>query len=98
MIPLGGNPRFRCPRPADFALRSWPDGVAVFDDRGGHIRALSPLAGEILRLLQSSADGMDVMAIVEALLGVTPEPDDAASMLALLGEFELLGFAEREVE
>lgn len=85
---------FRCPRPADFAIRVWPDGVAVYDDATGDVRALTPAAGGVLSQLMTQPP-MAPAALAERLLGECPTQEDLDQMLALLTEFESLGLAER---
>lgn len=90
----GASSRFRCPRPADFSVRAWPDGVAVYDDATGDVRALTPAAGEVFALLLSQP-AMAPADLSQRLLGEPPTPQDLEQMLVLLSGFESMGLAER---
>jgi hypothetical protein len=90
----GVSSRFRCPRPADFEVRAWPDGVAVYDDGTGDVRALTPAAGEVFAQLLSQPP-ISPADLSERLLGEPPTPQDLEQMLALLTEFESMGLAQR---
>lgn len=65
----------------------------MYDEASGDIHALSPIAGEVLRLVltvpQSCAE-----SLARTLLGEPPTLEDVCSVDRMLREFESLGFIE----
>lgn len=83
-----------CPRAADLVLRTWSDGVVVYDDANASLHALSPVAGEALRLLMSGV-ARDAAHLAQALLQDTPGEEEIAMVSRLIIELESMGFVQR---
>jgi hypothetical protein len=83
---------YRCTRPADFAIHSWPDGVVVYDDASGSLQALSPIAGEAFALIRAKECSPESLARSMEL--AEPGPDDIEMFQSLLMQFESMGLIE----
>lgn len=83
---------YRCPRPGDFAIHSWPDGVVVYDDASGSLHALSPIAGEAFALIRVEECSPESLARTMEL--AEPGPDDIEVFQSLLVQFESMGLIE----
>jgi hypothetical protein len=88
------EPLFHCPRPGDLGFQVWPDGVAVYDDSNGRVRALSPVAGEVLMgLIAKTRASCTDLAL--HLLQESVGEEDVVQMRALLSDLEALELVER---
>ena len=85
--------QWHCPRPLDYLLQLWPDGAVVYDEAGGDMHALSPLAGQLLQqiLIEQQSCAQD---LAQGLLGERPTAEDVGKVDGLLREFASLGFVE----
>lgn len=83
---------YRCPRPGDFEIHSWPDGVVVYDDASGSLHALSPIAGEAFALMREQECSPEDLARVMEL--AEPGPEDIEVFHSLLVQFESMGLIE----
>ena len=78
-------------------LRAWDDEVVVFNSGTGNTHMLSMFAGEILRALMASEQGVTIAGLVAELAESVPDADTAelaAATAATLAEFVRLEIAE----
>lgn len=80
-------------RPDDLVMRSFADGLVVYDESDGSVRALNPTAGAVLQICKS------VTAITSAeladRLGLDqPSQEELDSVVTLLQQMESMGFLE----
>ena len=75
-------------------LRTWSDGVVVYDDANASLHALTPVAGEALRLLMSGV-AADPAHLAQALVQDTPDEDEIAMVSRLIIVLESMGFVQR---
>ncbi len=95
MTPVAETVRCHCARPADFALRRWPDGVVVYDDACASWQMLNPIAGEAFeQVLSQGTQGVDAVGLARALVQGDPTPEEVDQVAGLLAEFESMGLVE----
>jgi len=83
----------RCHRPADFAVRVWPEGAVVYDEADGSLHALNPIAGEAFAHLLAHG-ALTSRSLAALLFQDEPQEDDEAMVSHLLSEFAFMGLVE----
>lgn len=71
---------WRIARPADIEICRFGDGEVLYDDLGATVLLLSPVAGELTRLLGFSPDWHTVQDLTRQLLGSEPTEQDLAAV------------------
>lgn len=80
-------------RPDGLALHSFADGVVVYDESDGSVRALSPTAGLALDICKIAV--RITGAELSHQLGLEqPSQEDLDAVTALLRQLESMGFLE----
>jgi hypothetical protein len=82
-------------RPDDFELSRHEDGCVLHDDLGAAILLLSPVAGEVMALLQADRDGACAQTLTRLLFGGDVQSEDSASVETLLHALQSQGLVER---
>lgn len=80
-------------RAGDFSLRHFDDGTVVYDEADGSLQALNPVAGQALGLLLTHGS-LTPTEMAQAMLLDAPSEDELAQVLALMRQFESLGFVK----
>lgn len=89
--------RWRAAGCAPLAWRAWDDEFVVFNPRTGSTHLLSELAGEVLRGLMASEQGVTIEALAARLAGSADGVDAAdwaAAITVVLADFARLELAE----
>lgn len=68
--------------------------MVVYDDASGSLHALTPAAGEALRLLMSGVAG-DAAHLAQALVQDTPDEEEITMVSRLIIDLESMGFVQR---
>lgn len=80
-------------RPDDWVMREFADGLVVYDESDGSVRALTPTAGEALQICRSTK--VITAAELADRLGLEqPSPEELDSVVTLLQQMESMGFLE----
>ena len=90
----GVSVRCRCRRMSDFSLRTFADGVVVYDEADGSLHALNPVAGEALGHLIRDTAGLRDEDLARLMLQDEPGATDLDQVRGLLDGLVSLGFAE----
>lgn len=93
MTPSAARAGWRCPRPADFVLHPWPEGVVVYDDASASLQVLHPVAGEAFETLLRQPHH-DAESLARVLVQDEPTPEDIELVASLLAQFESMGLIE----
>ncbi len=79
---------------SDFSLRTFADGVVVYDEADGSLHALNPVAGEALGHLIRDTAGLRDEDLARLMLQDEPGATDLDQVRGLLDGLVSLGFAE----
>jgi len=80
-------------RPDDWVMRNFADGLVVYDESDGSVRALTPTAGAALEICRSTM--VITAAELADRLGLEqPSQEELDSVVTLLQEMESMGFLE----
>lgn len=79
---------------SDFSLRTFADGVVVYDEADGSLHALNPVAGEALEYLIRHTAGLRDEDLARLMFQDEPEATDFDQVRGLLDGLVSLGFAE----
>jgi len=66
---------WRCSRRGEFYLKSWQDGMVVFNAADGHLQCLSPVYGQVFELL-ASGQVKSSFELASELLTESAAPED----------------------
>jgi len=80
-------------RPDDLVLRSFADGLVVYDESDGSVRALNPTAGVALEICRS-ATAITAAELADRLGLDQPSQEELDSVATLLQQMESMGFLE----
>lgn len=84
---------FVCKRADRLVLRSFEDGVVVYDESDGSVRALTQTAGLALEICKAA--GLITATEVADRLGLSePTEDELGSVNTLLQQMKSMGFLE----
>ena len=87
---------WRIARPADIEVCRFDDGEVLYDDLGATVLLLSPVAGELARLLGSSPEWHTVDGLTRQLLGSEPTEQDLAAVEQQLEGLRNQGVLEQQ--
>jgi hypothetical protein len=91
---VAASSRFVFLRPHAIFFHLFSDGVAVYDESDGSVCALVHVAGEVLGICKQSV--VVKVEDVSSLLGLdSPTEEELGGLMAMLGQFESMGFLER---
>lgn len=93
--PLPLPERWRLSHPDNVELIRHEDGCVVHDDLGATIVLLSPVAGEVVALLQAHRTGASAQTVTSHLLGDDVQSGDSSSVEALFHALQMQGLVER---
>jgi hypothetical protein len=80
-------------RPDDWVTRSFADGLVVYDESDGSVRALNPTAGVALEICKAAT--VITAAELADRLGLSqPSQEELDSVVTLLQQMESMGFLE----
>ncbi len=74
-------------------LRSFVDGLVVYDESDGSVRALNPTAGEVLEICKA-ASAITATGLADRLGLDQPSQEELDSVVTLLQQLESMGFLE----
>jgi len=74
-LTAGPDSLWICSNRGDFYIKSWEDGMVVFNDADGHLQCLSPVYGQVFELL-ASGKAWTSFDLTKELLAETPSADD----------------------